>query len=176
MADLTFEEMEEILLAHEMAELEADIEATMATVVPNPHYEFPTFGLAADGQEAVREHYRRVLPHVGKFDVAAEKRVHGAAPNTLIREAWVSFTLDGQRLTGIYLAVITFDPELKLIAGERLYTDDNYAKVMAPELGPDYAAFPGVSRIEDGAPSIDTHDAFAEAAKRGMTISSPATS
>ncbi|AMT72615.1 hypothetical protein [Mycobacteroides immunogenum] len=55
MAELTIEEMEAILAEHEICELAQDIEATMGTVVPNPHYEFPTAGWAADGQEAVRE-------------------------------------------------------------------------------------------------------------------------
>lgn len=173
MKELTFEEMEDILLAHEKAELEEDLEATMATVSPNPHYEFPTFGWAADGTGAVREHYRRVLPNTSKLNIAAEKRVHGAAANTLIREAWVSFNLDGERLTGMYLVVITFDPDLKLIEGERMYADTNFQKVMARDLGADYGDFPGVSRIEEGAPVIEIHDAFTEAAARGMTISAP---
>ena len=59
----------------------------METVVPNPHYEFPTAGWAVDGQEAVREHYRRSLPAGGRSRVASKKRVHGAGPNTLFREA-----------------------------------------------------------------------------------------
>ena len=55
-------QMEEILLAHEVAELEMDIDATMATLAPNPHYELATLGLAVDGSDAVRETYRRILP------------------------------------------------------------------------------------------------------------------
>ncbi|MFD4351599.1 hypothetical protein ACFWPX_03530 [Nocardia sp. NPDC058518] len=165
--------MEDILLAHEKAELEQDIEATMATVSPNPHYEFPNFGWAADGTGAVREHYRRVLPNTGKYDIAAEKRVHASASNTLIREAWVSFTLEGERYTGMYLVVISFDADLKLISGERLYTDSNFAKVMGEDLGDDYGDVPGVSRIDASAPIIDKHDAFAEAAARGITITAP---
>jgi hypothetical protein len=80
--------MEDILLAHEKAELEMDIEAMMATVSPDCRWEFPSDGLVAIGVEAVREHYRRVLPGAQQWNVAAEKRVYTAGPNALIREAW----------------------------------------------------------------------------------------
>ena len=54
MVDLTKDEMDDLLLAHEKAELEYDVEATMATLVANPHFEFPTLGFAIDGWDGVR--------------------------------------------------------------------------------------------------------------------------
>ena len=175
MKELDKKQMEEILFAHEVAELEMDIEATLVTLAPNPHYELATLGLAVDGLDAVRETYRRILPGAAKWDVAAEKRVHAVARNTLIREAYVSFnTVGGDRVTGLYLVVMAFDPELKLIAGERMYMDPLWAKQMATDLGDDFADLPGVSRIGETAPLIGTHDAFAVAATRGVTITRPA--
>ncbi|MBY8861353.1 hypothetical protein K7711_33095 [Nocardia sp. CA2R105] len=174
MSELTKKEMEEILLTHEIAELEMDVEATMATLAPNPHYELASLGWAIDGEAAVRETYLRILPN-RKRDVAAEKRVHAVAANTLLREAFMSFnTLEGERTTGLYLVVMAFDPELKLISGERMYMDPNFGKMMAENLGPDFGDLPGVSRIGDSAPLIDKHDAYKYASARGLTITPPA--
>src|SRR5262249_41666984 len=98
---MTLKEMEDVLLAHEIAELEQDIDATMATVVPDPHYELSALGWIIDGQAAVREMYRRILP-VDHRDVAAEKRIHALAENTLLREAVMSFNnLEGKRVSGL---------------------------------------------------------------------------
>ncbi len=168
-ADLTKKEMEEILLAHEIAELEQDVDATMATLVDNPHYELAFFGLQVDGREAIREVYNRILRDAG--NVAAEKRVHAIAPNTLIREAHMTFTNDdGERVNGLYLVVMSFDPETKKISGERMYQDPNFAGLMGKQLGSDFESLPGVSKIGDSAPVIDKHDAFKYAEKAGKTI------
>jgi hypothetical protein len=42
MTELSEKEMEAILLDHEVAELEMDLEATLATLTPEPHYELAT--------------------------------------------------------------------------------------------------------------------------------------
>lgn len=174
MTELTKKQMEEILLAHEIAELEQDIEATMATVTPDPHYELASLGWAVDGTDAVRETYRRILPYNRARDVAAEMRVHAVASNTLLREAYVTFdTVEGERVTGLYLVVMAFDPHLKLISGERMYMDPVFGKMMSEQLGADFGDLPGVSRISATAPLIETHDAFKVAARRGLTISRP---
>jgi len=173
MKELSVQEMEEILLEHEIAELEGDIERTMKTVSPNPHYEFPSHGLAADGRGAVREHYNRVLNLEArtKWDVAAEKRIHMFGKNALVREAWVSFTNpDGERVTGIYLVVMEFDPELKLITSERLYCDTVFAEMMSHDVDAEYARFPGVSPISASAPAIKRHDAYAWAESVGKAV------
>src|SRR5262245_41569311 len=62
MQEMTKKEMEAVLLAHEKGELEEDLDATMATLVDNPHYELPTLGFAFDGYDAVREAYSRIMP------------------------------------------------------------------------------------------------------------------
>ncbi|PPJ08904.1 hypothetical protein C5E44_28480, partial [Nocardia nova] len=58
---LSLAQMEELLAIHEMAEFNVDLDATMATLVDNPVYELPTLGWHIEGQEAVRETYRRLL-------------------------------------------------------------------------------------------------------------------
>lgn len=171
MEDMTKQEMEAILLAHEKAELEEDLDATMATLVPVPHYELPTLGYAFDGYDAVREAYSRILPGTRSRNVAAKMRVHAMSHNTLVREAHVSFTKSsGERVTGGYIVVMTFDPEHKLIAGERMYMDTNFAEMMAENLGPDFADVPGVTKLSEVAPMIERHDAYEVAERRGITI------
>lgn len=163
MTELTLEEMEAILAEHELGELAQDLEATMKTVVPNPLYEFPSAQWSAEGQEAVREHYRRSLPAGAKTMVASKKRVHGAGPNTLFREAWISFdTEDGQRLTGQYVAVIEFDPVLKKIKSERQYGDTIFHVFLAPHVGPDYGDTPGVTRLNATTAPISREDMLVE--------------
>jgi hypothetical protein len=174
MKELTKKEMEEVLLAHEIAELEQDVEATMATLAPNPHYELAFVGLAVDGEDAVRETYNRILFGNEGRDVAAERRVHAVAENTLLREAYMTYnTRAGERVNGLYLVVMSFDPETKLISGERMYTDPVFGQMMTEQLGEDFESLPGVTRIRDSAPTIAVHDAHKVAASRGLTINAP---
>jgi hypothetical protein len=171
--ELDRNQMEEILIAHEKAELEGDLEATLATLTPEPQYELASLGWAINGMNAVRETYQRILPGAQKWDIAAEARGYTWGENTLVREAHVSFnTVDGERVTGLYMVVMAFDPELKRISGERMYMDPLFAKLMATDLGADFGDLPGVSRISQTAPIIQIHDAFAAAAARGITIES----
>lgn len=164
MPDLTIQEMEAILAAHEIAEVANDIEATMLTVVDNPHYEFPAAQWAVDGQEAVREHYRRALPAGQTSEVASKKRVHGAGPNTLFREAWISWDDEhGHRRTGQYLAVIEFDPIEKKIVSERQYGDSIFNEIfLGPHVGPDYGDVPGVSRLNENTNAVSRAEMMAE--------------
>lgn len=165
-ADLTLEEMEAILYEHEMAELSKDVDATMETVVDNPHYEFPTGQWAADGQEAVREHYRRSLKDLDKHQAASRRRVHGMGPNTLFREATFSFNNEkGERRTGQYLAVIEFDPDTRKIKSERQYGDTIFHEFLAPHIGPDYGDTPGVTLLNENLSPISQEDTREEAAR-----------
>ena len=173
--DLTKDEMLEILLAHEIAELEYDIDATMVTLVPNPHYEAPTLGVQVDGWDTIEKMYGRLISDAAKGrNVHAVARVIAEAKNTLVREAYVSFdTADGGRDTGLYLVVMEFDPVLKKIVGERMYMDTIFGAFMAEMLGPDFPTMPGVSKLAGTMPIINEHDAFEAAAARGIVINNP---
>jgi hypothetical protein len=156
--------MEAILYQHEIRELAQDIEATMDTVAPDPFYEFPSAGWRVDGVAGVREHYRRALPHGGRSNIASKKRVHGVGPNTLFREAWISWDAeDGTRLTGQYMAVLEFDPVTRKIKSERQYSDASLDRFLDPHLGADYGRIPGVTRLNANAKPISREDMLAEA-------------
>lgn len=173
-AELTKKEMEEILLEHELAELEQDVERTMATLVDSPHYELPTLGFAIRGTDAVRETYRRIMRTVVERDIAAEMRVHAVSANTLIREAVVSMNLaDGSRVSGTYNVIMSFDPEQRKITGERMYMDTNFAAYMTEQLGDDFDQVPGVTKLAEVLPNIARHDAFAVAERKGVEFRDP---
>lgn len=175
MSKLSYKEKYDILLSHEIAELEYNLDATMATLVPHPHFEIPFLGVAIKGWDAVYEMYKRMLFRGGRDrNIQAVARVIADADNVLIREAFVSFdTLDGKRKTGLYIVVISFDPVLKKITGERMYGDTVYAELMQEILGADLDTIPGIVNLTDTAPIINEHDAFAAAEERGLKINNP---
>lgn len=181
--ELTKEEMEDIFLDHEIAELEGDLDAVMATVAPNPHFELPTLGLALDGRDAVRRYYQLTLDSGerdgrsigsssggGRAGIAARKRQHSVARNTLCREAIASFTRGGKRISGVYNITVSFDPDLRKIYGERMYFDTVLAALFAEAVGDDFATYPGVQKLSDYLPNIEEHDAYEHAAARGTPI------
>lgn len=155
MTDLTKEEMEAILFAHGKSELEFDADGTMTTVVPKPHYEIAVLDLAIDGWDAVYEMYRRLLSGNRGRNIQFQPRTDGVGRNTLFSEAYISFdTSAGKRVTGLYMVVVEFDPELKKVIGERMYTDQIFGQMWAENIGKDFPDLPGVSRIRDGAPIV----------------------
>lgn len=161
MQELTKGEMEPILFAHGMAELQFDVEETMRTVASEPHYEIAYLDLAVDGREAVIEMYRRLLAGNRTRDFQVKVRVDTIGKNTLMQEAYVSFkNLKGERVTGIYLSVVEFDPAEKKILGERMYGDAVWGQLWLENLGADFADVPGVSRLSDTMPEIGAQDTF----------------
>lgn len=162
MQELTKSEMEPILFAHGMAEMKFDVEETMQTVVPEPHYEIATLGLAIDGWDAVVEMYRRLLGGNRTRDFQVKVRVDTVGTNTLIQEAYVSFkNPKGERVAGIYVSVVEFDPVQKKIIGERIYGDAVWGQLWTENLGEDFADVPGVSRLHDSIPAIGAEEGFA---------------
>ncbi|MEV6060950.1 hypothetical protein ACIGO9_19100 [Nocardia asteroides] len=151
MTEFTLEQMEELLAVHETAEFNLDIDATMATLVENPVYELPALGWHIEGQEAVRETYKRLLHGGDVRNIWADKRVHATSATSLTREAYVYFDTEEGRVTGQYFVAMDFDGDK--IAGERMYMDTTFAKAMTEILGPDFGDIPGVSRLADKEPT-----------------------
>ena len=149
---LTLDQMEELLAIHETAEFNLDIDATMATLVDNPIYEFPVLNWYVEGRDAVRETYRRLLHGGDVRNFWAEKRRHAlTASGCLIREAHVFFDTDeGIRTTGSYNVVMDFEGDK--ISAERMYMDAGFAKVMGQVFGPDFGDVPGVYRLDQKFP------------------------
>lgn len=150
METITLQRMEELLALHEKAEFDLDLDATLATLVDNPVYELPSLGWHIAGRDAVRETYRRMLHGSDERNIWADKRVHAISDNSLSREAYVYLDTEDGRVTGQYFVVMVFEGDK--IAGERMYMDSTYAKVMADILGPDFGEVAGVSRLAEMTP------------------------
>jgi hypothetical protein len=146
MNTLSLEQMEKLYNAHAAAEYVSDLEATMATVVADPHYEWPTLGWRIDGRDAVREMYRRILPATKERNMTGETRLQAVAADALVTELYVSFdTATGERFTTQSMVVMVFGDGL--IVGERTYADESFGRVILDYLGGDFGEVPGVSRI-----------------------------
>lgn len=165
---MTVEEMDQILIVHEIAEFDNDIEAVMATLVEDPQYELPSMGWHIKGEHAVRELYKRWLGGADKRNIWAEKRIQAYSANgdAMVRDAFVFYDDDnGNRVTSRYSTAFSF--ENGLISGERMFMEPPFAKVMNDILGPDFGDVEGVSRIEDVAPPpVPRLDRAAEHAAR----------
>lgn len=148
---LTLAEMEELLAAHEMAEFNINLDATVATLVENPVYELPSLGWRIEGQEAVRETYKRLLHGGDVHNLWADKRVHATSATSLAREAYVYIDTPEGRVTGQYFVAMDFAGDT--IAGERMYMDAAFVKAANDILGPDFGDIPGVTRLEDAVPA-----------------------
>jgi hypothetical protein len=91
--------------------------------------------------------------------------VDAVAKNALVNEAFVSFdNAKGERVTGQYLVVVEFDPELHKVIGERMYMDPVFGQMWVENLGEGFTELPGVSKVTDSAPVIDAANAHAMAA------------
>jgi hypothetical protein len=148
---LTLAQMEELLAVHEEAEFNVDLDATMATLIDNPVYEFPALNYYVEGWEPVTETYRRFLRGGDERNIWAEKRTHAINESSLCREAYVFFdTLDGTRVTGRYSVIIDFEGDK--IAGERMFMDATFAQACYEIFGEDFIDVPGVHRLNEVSP------------------------
>lgn len=141
---LTWDEAEAVLKAHEKAEMDVDYDATIATIVDDPVYELPTLGYMLEGAEAVHEFYRRTLPYFAKFDVYADVRVHALSKDgtVLAREAYPYITVDGEKVQCNYSTIVVLEGDK--IKSERLYVDPVFGSYFAESLGEDFEQVPGV--------------------------------
>lgn len=137
--------MEEVFKVHAEAELATDIEATMATLTADPHYELITVGWHVRGQAAVREMYSRLYAGYNRRVTASTGRVLAVAPDALIREGYTTLSTGTGTATYHSIAVITFEHDR--ISGERLYADMPNAQLMRDALGADFGRVPGVSAL-----------------------------
>ena len=97
----TVEDMHELGTRHAALEAKGDLEATMATLVDEPVYEFWPLGLSMKGEAPVRRYYERCVErfadnpnvrveHLGLSDVDEERTIykakHNYGANSVLRE------------------------------------------------------------------------------------------
>jgi hypothetical protein len=116
---------------HLQAEFNGDLDATMATVGPDPDFYFAPVGLRVRGRTAVREFYREMfaagLHHfesnmLGRW-VGDERTVIQQIDTVMnLTGKFLGVTFEGTRRVKIEQVAIIFI-ENGLVAGERLYFD-----------------------------------------------------
>lgn len=131
------------LFKHGLMELEQDLDGTMDTVAPEPHYELMCLGWRLEGRVAVREMYRRM--YAGPQPLSADQRIVGASPNSMTIEVAVQFDCHEPGVISHDLTVLTFEDGL--VKSERFYTDPNFTDAMRRAYGEDFGDVPGVSRL-----------------------------
>lgn len=147
------ERMAELAFQHEQYEFDADVEAILSTLVPEPVFYFFPHGVRVEGQGAVRAMYEglcaHLLPKLNTSDPNAKREMTAFATNDsqLLAEVEQGFTFpDGQVRRVRMYAVVGFDGEL--ITGETTYMDQALADYIGERVFDEaFLALPGVTRL-----------------------------
>jgi hypothetical protein len=152
-ADFDFEAFRNVVHRHMQAEVAMDIEATLATVCDQPHYEFHPLGLIIKSPQAVRVLYERVLGLFRTLEPAAQSSTweEGDAGKFVSRQRGIvvvdaaTLVRDGRKLPIKSISLFVPDFATGLVKGEHIYTNSVLAAVLQERLGADFASLPGVS-------------------------------
>jgi hypothetical protein len=123
-----------IEVAHRHAEAEArgDFAATLATLDPEPVYEFQPAGIALRGLPAVRAYYEHFFSSFQPAIADYELRSEWANDEGLGQEYWIELRLpDGGSERHAVIGILLFGK--RGLAGERIYASDRMLRQM---LGP----------------------------------------
>ena len=125
----TREEMVEIALRHAAAEANGDFAATMATLDPNPVYEFQPAGLLLRGTAAVRAYYEHFFETFQPMIAGYEMRSEWVNDEGLGQEYRIHLrTPEGGTETQAVIGILLFGEQGLL--GERLYASDRMLRIM----------------------------------------------
>lgn len=147
----TPEHIRRIARLHGTAEYSKDLKATMATVGPDPYWEYQPMGLAFVGREAVEEHYRILFDNVRlepqKPYVREVERCYRAFGNDCVWvEKKVRFNFDGYddslEIDSYFAVVVTVDDQY--VIGERAYYAGPLATVIDQCFTESFRSLPGV--------------------------------
>lgn len=130
----SLEERIAIARAHAAAERRGDMEATMATLEPDPLYELLPVGRAFRGSDAARRYYEHFFTSFRPLARSSELHSEWANETGVAQEYTIHLRFgDGREERHRLVAILTFG-ESKL-AGERVYADDRLLRLM---FGPAY--------------------------------------
>ena len=131
----TLAERIEIAHRHAAAEASGDLAATLATLDPEPLYEFQPAGLVLRGLPAVRVYYEHFFSTFQPTIAAYELRSEWVNDEGLGQEYWIELRLpDGGSERHAVVGILLFGAEG--LAGERIYASDRLLRAM---FGPAHA-------------------------------------
>ncbi|MCG8588212.1 MAG: hypothetical protein MJE66_02900 [Proteobacteria bacterium] len=129
-AGWSVEAMVALATQHARVEAQRDLEATMATLVPSPFYEWQPMGWIMQGRDAVTRYYEHLFANF--IPRTRDVRLLGewASETGVAQEYEIHVAVDGgavepHRVIGILFA------EGRLLGGERIYTSERCARLMA---------------------------------------------
>ncbi|HZR84361.1 MAG TPA: nuclear transport factor 2 family protein [Candidatus Binatia bacterium] len=130
----TLEERIAIARAHAAAERRGDLEATLATLDPDPLYELLPVGRAFRGMDAARRYYEHFFANFRPLARASEMHAEWANEVGVAQEYTIHLHLaDGSEERHRLIAILTFGKEK--LSGERVYASDRLLRLM---FGPAY--------------------------------------
>ena len=141
-----------LALCHEHADAEAafDIDRVLATLVPEPLYEFYPVGRILSGWTSVERFYRSQYPlftrQVVDFDLLGE----WVNEHTAVQEYVIAVRDEsGGSYAYRVLSMMPVDEAAGLLAGERLYCDEAFVRCL---LGPHWAETRAVMEVGPARP------------------------
>lgn len=139
--------------AHVRAEVDGDMDAVLATLCPEPHYECHPLGMTMTDISTIAEFYRRCGSMFAKIKIVGESGTFGDGnagkyfgTNGIV--TWDHGTLtgsDGGEIVIKCLALFELDAASGLLKGEKMFFNDGAAGLFTELLGDDFRALPGVS-------------------------------
>lgn len=127
---LTLDEVVELARRHAEVEGRCDLEATLATLVAEPSYEWQPMGWTMRGREAVTRYYEHLFAEFIPRTRGVRLLGEWASESGVAQEYEIQVAVDGgeteaHRVVGILYA------EGTLLGGERIYTSERCARLMA---------------------------------------------
>jgi hypothetical protein len=125
----TVDDMHALGSKHAGLEARGDLEATMATLVPDPVYELWPIGLRMQGESQVRAYYEHLLGRFVPMTVGYKLLDEWVNENSVSQEYDIEVAVDGapekHRVIGILFR------EGRLLGGERVFASERCLRLMA---------------------------------------------
>jgi hypothetical protein len=113
---------------HAQVETAGDLDSTMATLVPDPVYEFFPVGLRMRGTDAVRRYYEHLMAHFLPKVEAATVIDEWCNESSLNQEYDVSVRVDGRLERHRVLGILEVAGDR--LSGERIYASERALRLM----------------------------------------------
>ena len=125
---LTAEQVQKVARAHSEAEERCELEPLMATMVPEPVFEFHPPGARLVGGARIRRHYEQFIARFMPLVEGTELLSQCVNETASVQEYRIHLRIDGRREThGVVAVLYASDDRL---GGERLYGSQRLLELM----------------------------------------------
>jgi hypothetical protein len=131
---LSRQELIAIARVHAAVETDGDLEATMATLDPDPVYELQPIGLMLRGTDSIRSFYQYLMEHLLPRVVGANLRSEWVGDDGLAQEYTIDVSMpSGEVECHALIGVLVFGD--RGLAGERIWASERMLRML---FGPFY--------------------------------------